>query len=116
MTLEMNMNTGSHASVLQSTIPYSRASSTAHRRIACRDCSLYGVLPVSRRICETIAPPRGGHRGGRAETTSQMVAVYDVVKIAGISQMYDSIQAVLTSQLRYLALWNESTATKTAMS
>ena len=69
MTLEMNMNTGSHASVLQSTIPYSRASSTAHRRIACRDCSLYGVLPVSRRICETIAPPRGGHRGGRAETT-----------------------------------------------
>ena len=45
-----------------------------------------------------------------------MVAVYDVVKIAGISQMYDSIQAVLTSQLRYLALWNESTATKTAMS
>ena len=30
--------------------------------------------------------------------------------------MYDSIQAVLTSQLRYRALWNESTATKTAMS
>ena len=45
-----------------------------------------------------------------------MVAVYDVVEIAGISQMYDSIQAVLTSQLRYRALWNESTATKTAMS
>ena len=45
-----------------------------------------------------------------------MVPVYDVVKIAGISQMYDSIQADLTSQLRYLALWNESTATKTAMS
>ena len=47
---------------------------------------------------------------------SQMVAVYDVVEIAGISQMYDSIQAVLTSQLRYRALWNESTAAKTVMS
>ena len=45
-----------------------------------------------------------------------MVAVYDVVEIAGISQMYDSIQAVLTSQLRYRALWNESTAAKTVMS
>ena len=45
-----------------------------------------------------------------------MVAVYDVVKIAGISQMYDSIQAVLTSQLRYRAQWNESTAAKTVMS
>ena len=30
--------------------------------------------------------------------------------------MYDSIQAVLTSQLRYRALWNESTAAKTVMS
>ena len=48
--------------------------------------------------------------------SSQMVAVYDVVKIARISQMYDSIQAVLTSQLRYRALWNESTAAKTVMS
>jgi len=45
-----------------------------------------------------------------------MVAVYDVVEIAGISQMYDSIQAVLTSQLRYRAQWNESTAAKTVMS
>ena len=44
-----------------------------------------------------------------------MVAVYDVVEIAGISQMYDSIQAVLTSQLRYRALWNESTAAKTVI-
>ena len=71
MTLEMNMNTGSHASVLQSTIPYSRASSTAHRRIACRDGSLYGVLPVSRRICETIAPPpRWTQRGARGDYIS----------------------------------------------
>ena len=30
--------------------------------------------------------------------------------------MYDSIQAVLTSQLRYRAQWNESTAAKTVMS
>ena len=30
--------------------------------------------------------------------------------------MYDSIQAVLTSQLRYRALWKESTAAKTVMS
>ena len=56
------------------------------------------------------------HRSSALGYASQMVAVYDVVEIAGISQMYDSIQAVLTSQLRYRAVWSESTAAKTVMS